>query len=82
VSHVKYEMGFYIPEDDVLHSHRRKNLKSYTQYECLCGFYCTSWVYIWWGSLERRLKFKVTLSGWRGVKVPLVVLQFRNSAFC
>jgi hypothetical protein len=22
-------MGFYIPEDDILHSHRRENLKSY-----------------------------------------------------
>jgi hypothetical protein len=31
VSPVKYELGFYIPEDDVLHSHRRGNLKSYTK---------------------------------------------------
>jgi hypothetical protein len=22
-------MGFYIPEDDILHSHRREKLKSY-----------------------------------------------------
>jgi hypothetical protein len=29
VSPVKYELGFYIPEDDVLHSHRRENLKPY-----------------------------------------------------
>jgi hypothetical protein len=28
VSAVKYELGFYIPED-ILHSHRRENLKSY-----------------------------------------------------
>jgi hypothetical protein len=26
---VKYELGFYIPEDDILHGHRRENLKSY-----------------------------------------------------
>jgi hypothetical protein len=26
---VKYELCFYIPEDDILHSHRRENLKSY-----------------------------------------------------
>jgi hypothetical protein len=26
---VKYELGFYIPEDDILHSHRRENLKSH-----------------------------------------------------
>jgi hypothetical protein len=27
VSPVKYELGFYIPEDGILHSHRRENLK-------------------------------------------------------
>jgi hypothetical protein len=26
---VRYELEFYIPEDDILHSHRRENLKSY-----------------------------------------------------
>jgi hypothetical protein len=30
VSPVKYELCFYIPEDDILHSHRRENLKSYS----------------------------------------------------
>jgi hypothetical protein len=29
VSPVKYEQGFYIPEDGILRSHRRENLKSY-----------------------------------------------------
>jgi hypothetical protein len=29
MSPVKYELGFYIREDDILHSHRRENLKSY-----------------------------------------------------
>jgi hypothetical protein len=29
VSPVKYELGFYIPEDDTLHSDRRENLRSY-----------------------------------------------------
>jgi hypothetical protein len=29
VSSVKYELGFYIPEDVILHSHRREILKSY-----------------------------------------------------
>jgi hypothetical protein len=29
VSPVKYELGFYIPEDDILHSHRRENVKFY-----------------------------------------------------
>jgi hypothetical protein len=25
---VRYELGFYIPEDKILHGHRRENLKS------------------------------------------------------
>jgi hypothetical protein len=29
VSPVKYELGFHIPEDGILHSDRRDNLKSY-----------------------------------------------------
>jgi hypothetical protein len=28
--HVRYELCFYIPEDGILHSHRRENLKFYT----------------------------------------------------
>jgi hypothetical protein len=34
VSPVKYELGFYIPEDDILHSHSRENLKSYITDGC------------------------------------------------
>jgi hypothetical protein len=30
VSPVKYELGFYIPEDDILISHRRENLTEIT----------------------------------------------------
>jgi hypothetical protein len=29
VSPVRYELEFYIPEDGILHSHRRESLKSY-----------------------------------------------------
>jgi hypothetical protein len=36
VSPVRYEPGFFIPEDAILHSHRRENLKSY-MFE-LCTF--------------------------------------------
>jgi hypothetical protein len=32
VSPVKYELGFYIPEDGILHSNRRANLKSYNKH--------------------------------------------------
>jgi hypothetical protein len=31
VSPVKYELGFYIPEDDILHSHCRETPKSYIE---------------------------------------------------
>jgi hypothetical protein len=29
MSPVKYELGFYIPEDDILHSHRLENFRFY-----------------------------------------------------
>jgi hypothetical protein len=29
VSSVKYKLGIYFPEDDILHSHRCEHLKSY-----------------------------------------------------
>jgi hypothetical protein len=28
---MKYELGVDIPEDGILHSHRRENFKSYTE---------------------------------------------------
>jgi hypothetical protein len=38
VSPVKYELGFHIPEDDILHSHRR-DLSEYYRHFCYqrCG---------------------------------------------
>jgi hypothetical protein len=44
VSSVRYELGFYIPENGILHSHRRENLKSYKHLSTLllckiCGFH-------------------------------------------
>jgi hypothetical protein len=39
VSPVKYELGFYIPEDTILHSHRRENLKSYMASMSYIRFY-------------------------------------------
>jgi hypothetical protein len=30
---VKYELGFYIPEDDILYSYCQENLKSYNMYQ-------------------------------------------------
>jgi hypothetical protein len=29
VSPVRYELGFYTPEDDIVHSYRRKNKRPY-----------------------------------------------------
>jgi hypothetical protein len=34
---VRYELGFYVPEDDILHCHSRENLESYT-IPCKLGF--------------------------------------------
>jgi hypothetical protein len=53
VSPVKYELGFYIPEDDILYSHRRENLRSYialTIWLCsgdvMCFLWGTKWIFI------------------------------------
>jgi hypothetical protein len=35
VSPVRYELDFYIPEDDILHSHCHENLRSYV---VICNF--------------------------------------------
>jgi hypothetical protein len=42
VSPVKYELGFYIPEDDIVHSHCHDNLTSYSMIEVLTKL----WVYL------------------------------------
>jgi hypothetical protein len=34
---VRYELDFFIPEDDILHSHHRENLKSYKLRQHLPG---------------------------------------------
>jgi hypothetical protein len=34
VSPVKYGLGLYIPDDRILHSHRRENLKPYMLVNC------------------------------------------------
>jgi hypothetical protein len=37
VSPVRYELGFYIQEDGILHSHRRENPKSYNPWMLAVG---------------------------------------------
>jgi hypothetical protein len=44
VSSVRYELGFYIPEDGILHSHCRDNFKSYI---ALAG-----WTLYWRGNMS------------------------------
>jgi hypothetical protein len=34
VSPIGYELDFFIPEEEILHSHRRENLKSYIELTC------------------------------------------------
>jgi hypothetical protein len=40
MSPVKYELEFYSQEDDILHNHRRENLRSYTASCGLQGRFC------------------------------------------
>jgi hypothetical protein len=40
MSPVKYELCSYIPEDDILHSDLRENLKSNSELPLLRVFYC------------------------------------------
>jgi hypothetical protein len=45
MSHVKYELGFYIPKDDILHTDRRDNLRSYVtpiSVAVFCSYACPS----------------------------------------
>jgi hypothetical protein len=42
VSPVKYELGFYIAEDGILHNHRRETLKSYLKGSHLSDWTCIS----------------------------------------
>jgi hypothetical protein len=72
-----YEMCFYIPEDDILHSHRRENLKFYialtgwtlwrrrnvspVMYEM--GFYIPEDA-ILHSHRRENLKFYIALTGW------------------
>jgi hypothetical protein len=77
VSPVKYELGFYIPEDDIIHRHRREHLKSYIaltgwtlyqrrnvspmKYEL--GFYFPG-DYILHSYRRENLKSYIALDGW------------------
>jgi hypothetical protein len=51
VSPVKYELGFYNSEHDILHSHCRENLKSSISERCFYLSYCL-WIVIRSGSEE------------------------------
>jgi hypothetical protein len=53
----RYELGFYIPEDDILHSYRCEHFRSYRSYqildpaelcsgEVMCLLWSTKWVFI------------------------------------
>jgi hypothetical protein len=53
VSPVKYELGFHIPEDGILHSHSRENFKSYIALlaglcsgDVMCPLRSTNWGFI------------------------------------
>jgi hypothetical protein len=76
VSPVKYELGFYIPEEDILHSHRRENLKSYDSYfrsnEMRASWFCKLLTRIYsrncfvWGLCPQSAMRKRTDIVWNG----------------
>jgi hypothetical protein len=71
---VKYEQGFYIPEDDILHSDRREHLKAYMLFvawlQMLTGAAVCSFGFLgiigivpkFWGQSQGR-RLKVTAVG-------------------
>jgi hypothetical protein len=65
VSPVRYKLGFYIPEDYILHSHRRENLKSYIAGKCFIPY--SSEVL----RIVYRENHNETHSKWRDVHVNL-----------
>jgi hypothetical protein len=45
---VRYELGFYIPEDGILHSRRRENLKPYNVHLFLKkGININKYIFLW-----------------------------------
>jgi hypothetical protein len=67
VSPVKYGLGLYIPEDDILHSHRREHLKSYTLQKVLKSTELREFVLRHWMYCdvitEHKYKLKTELKG-------------------
>jgi hypothetical protein len=61
MSPVKYEIGFYIPESDILHSHRREKLKSYIG---LSTVFCATVTAV-----------PVTVCGFEALKLALLLQQ-------
>jgi hypothetical protein len=53
---VKYELGFYIPEDGILHSYRRENLKSYRKVTGCSSSTCSP-VLNWNAIMNTRQKY-------------------------
>jgi hypothetical protein len=53
VSPVRYELDFYIPEEGILHSHRREDLKILQKYyfgsevEICRQYVCAPWTHIY-----------------------------------
>jgi hypothetical protein len=37
MSPVKYELGFYIPEDDILHSHHSESIEAFNILYIVCS---------------------------------------------
>jgi hypothetical protein len=55
MSPVRYRLCIYIPEDGILHSHRRENLKSYKMIFMLRNIECTYMIWRWFHAVKEPI---------------------------
>jgi hypothetical protein len=65
MSPVRYELGFYIPEDDMLHSHGREDFKSY-MYIINMGRYLRETFDLAW-NIEHDIQLWASWRLWNGL---------------
>jgi hypothetical protein len=81
VSAVKYELGFYIPEDGIPHSHRRENLKPYKPYKYISCYETTDFLH----SVVMRIRLYLKTIVWKTAMDPsplLASIACRRATSC
>jgi hypothetical protein len=82
VSPVRYELGFYIPEDDILRSHRRKvviscamSASAFEPVPRRCSL--TQCRRMTWRGVDSRVSSKTMVEASAAVRVSLLIVRFR-----